>query len=194
MIGTPTALSVRVSRKLSDQDFGSFEVSAELAVNLAPDADLSATFDEVDTWLTAAVAGSVREKQANIAKQQAAKAPPPGTVLAQSVDFTGGVVQVVQPAPVAEIRTPVTDAGDEYRVIEVDYFEVSVDANNVRVCKVHGGPYKKFGVRCWPEPLEAVGIKLETLEAGKFSLPPEYKQAKVLMADGKPKKVWAFIK
>jgi hypothetical protein len=181
MIGTPSKLEVHISRKLSDGDYGSFEVSALLALDLPPDANLEEAFDAADTWLTAAVAGSVREKQENIAKQKPVAPEAP-------------VAQVVQQAPVAEIRTPVTDGGEEYRTIDVEFFEVSVDANNVRVCKVHGGPYKKYAVRCWPEPLEAVGIKLETLEAGKFSLPPEYKSAKVLMAEGKPRKVWKFEK
>jgi hypothetical protein len=180
MIGTPSRLEVHVSRKLSDGDYGSFEVGAMLALDLPPDANLEDAFDAADTWLTSSVAASVREKKENIAKQKPAELPNPA--------------EVVQAAPVAEIRTPVAEEGQEYRTIDVDFFEVSVDANNVRVCKVHGGPYKKYGVRCWPEPLEAIGIKLETLEAGKFSLPPEYKKAKVLMADDKPRKVWRFEK
>ena len=191
MIGTPTALSVRVSRKLNDGDYGSFEVAAELTLSLPAGVNLEEEFGGVDSWLTAAVAGSVREKQANIAKQ---KLPAPLAGVTPENIHAEVPVAPIRPAPVAEIRKPVTDDGAEYRVIDVDYFEVAVDANNVRVCKVHGGPYKKWGVRCWPEPLEAAGIKLETLEAGKFSLPEGYKQAKVLMEGEKPRKVWAFIK
>ena len=190
MIGTPTALSVRVSRKLNDGDYGSFEVAAELSLGLPADANLEEAFDAADAWLTAAVAGSVREKQASIAKQQADWQTRHVATETPVVAAMGGTVQ---PAPVAEIRTPV-EGDAEYRVIDVDYFEVSVDANNVRVCKVHGGPYKKYGVRCWPEPLDAIGIKLETLEAGKFSLPDGYVKARILMAEDKPKKVWRFEK
>jgi hypothetical protein len=73
MIGTPSEIEVHVSRKLSDGDYGSFEVSASLRVNLPPDANLEEAFDSADSWLTAAVAGSVGEKQASIAKQAEAK-------------------------------------------------------------------------------------------------------------------------
>ena len=133
MIGTPTALSVRVSRKLNDGDYGSFEVAAELTLSLPADANLEEAFDASDAWLTAAVAGSVREKQANIAKQKPVTLRQQADIDAAN-DVTGHVAQAVQPAPVAEIRTPVTDEGAEYRTIDVEFFEVAVDANNIRVC------------------------------------------------------------
>lgn len=60
--GVPSAISVSVSRKKLDGDYGSFEVSASIEASLAPDANLEETFDELDTWLTAAVGTSVNEK------------------------------------------------------------------------------------------------------------------------------------
>ena len=193
LIGTVTSIRVAVSRKMGDGDYGSYGVDAAVEVALPVGANVADAFDAWDAWLTASVGASMKEKGELIAKNK----PAPKDIaqqLTESAEAANKIVSAIQAAPVAEIRTPVTDSGDEYRMIEVDYFEVSVDANNIRVCKVHGGPYKKFGVRCWPEPLEGIGIKLETLEAGKFSLPDGYKQAKVLMVEGKPKKVWAFTK
>ena len=180
LIGTVTSIRVAVSRKMGDGDYGSYGVDAAVEVAVPVGANPQDVVDAWDAWLTVFVGTSMKEKGELVAKHKP--------------EVAESSKPEVQPAPVAEVRTPVTDSGDEYRIIDVDYFEVSVDSNNIRVCKVHGGPYKKFGVRCWPEPLEAVGIKLETLEAGKFSIPEGYKQAKVLMVEGKPKKVWSFIK
>lgn len=65
--GTPSKMSVGVSRKRSDGEYGSYEVSASIEANLAPDADLEKAFDELDTWLTAAVASSMNEKSQKLA-------------------------------------------------------------------------------------------------------------------------------
>ncbi|MFA5808725.1 MAG: hypothetical protein WC935_00125 [Thermoleophilia bacterium] len=71
MIGTPKTLKVHVSRKLGDNEFGSYGVDAELEVSLPPDANRDEAFDENDAWLTAAVGRSMAEKKASIQKMQA---------------------------------------------------------------------------------------------------------------------------
>lgn len=68
MIGTPASLTVRVSRKLGDKDFGSYGVEAEITVNLPADAKLNEAFDAADSWLTAAVARSMADKTEEIQK------------------------------------------------------------------------------------------------------------------------------
>ena len=83
--GVPEELWVRVSKKLSNDNYGSDGVEAELKVNLAnvKDLNLDDTFDAVDAWLTAAVARSMEAKTApesQVNAQQAAtvaQTPPP---------------------------------------------------------------------------------------------------------------------
>jgi len=71
MIGTPKTLKVLVSRKLGDNEYGSYGVEAELEVSLPPDANRDEAFDENDSWLTAKVGQSMAEKKASIQKMQA---------------------------------------------------------------------------------------------------------------------------
>lgn len=181
MIGTPSRLEVHISRKLSDGDYGSFEVGASLAVDLPPDANLEEAFNEYDAWLTASVAGSVREKQANIAKQKPQPEEP-------------------KPAPVAEIRTPVGDDGLEFKDIAVDYIKVVYSEEGEKRARTFGGLFKQYGVVTYPEALAAIGFDLEAAEAGVYALPAPYKKARVTIK-GKnakgfdiPGKVDHFIK
>lgn len=177
LIGTLSKMTLIVSRKrFQDRDgilHDTVGVDIGGEVSLPPDAVPEDVRDAWDAWFTVSANASLEEKWAEIAKNK----PAP---------------QEIQPAPVEQTRVSVDDDGKEYKTIEVDHFEITVGSDNIRTCKVFGGPYKKFGVRCWPEPLEGVGIKLDILEAGKFMLPPGYTKAKVLMVDDKPKKVWKF--
>jgi hypothetical protein len=186
MIGTPSDLTVRVSRKLTDGEYGSFEVSAELTTNLPQGANLEEAFDGLDSWLTASVAKSVQEKRARIEKQQAESHVAPGLDVAVAAPIA---------APVIEVRTPVSEENTEYVMIDVKYLECVVSKNGKKYVKVHGGQYSKFGVPAWPEPLEAVGLDVEAMQPGQnYMLPQGYSKAKIELEDGKPKRVWKFEK
>jgi hypothetical protein len=196
MIGTPSALSVRVSRKLSDENYGSFEVSAELEVNLPADADLEMAFDSADSWLTAAVAVSVREKQANIAKRahEAAAAVAAAAVPAGNVGITPPAVAntTILPEPT---RVPVDDNGTEFEVIEVKNFTVEMTKTGKRIGKVHGGKWTKFGVIAWPEAFAELNIDLDALTLDTaYTLPEGYKHARIEMDGEKPKRTHRFEK
>ena len=101
--GTPTKLAVRVSRKLSDGAYGSYEVLAELETNLAQDANLEEAFAAHDAWLTAAVAASVRNKQDNIARQTAQPTLPMEDIPPLPME---DVVYAAEGVTVEEVRTP----------------------------------------------------------------------------------------
>ena len=88
MIGTPASLTVRVSRKLGDKDFGSYGVEAEITVNLPADAPLNEAFDAADSWLTAAVARSIQDKTEEVQKGRKDIA----TTLQESADASNEIV------------------------------------------------------------------------------------------------------
>ena len=160
--GVPSAISVSVSRKKSDGDYGSFEVSASIEASLAPDANLEETFDELDTWLTAAVGTSVNEKAKKIGiKQQDLPETPP--------------------EPASDIETDVFDVVS----ITVEY-----TPGGEKRAKVKGGRWAKYGVTCWPEVLEKIDFDLDSADAADY--PQNGLKAVALMVDNKPKKVIDF--
>lgn len=169
LIGTPTSLSVRVSRRLTDGNYGSFEVSAELDVNLPPEVNLEQAFDAADAWLTASVAKSIAEKQVDIV--------------------------VAKPAPVAQhaqqemVREPVV--GDsETEVFEVIGYVIEYAPTGQKSLKVKGGKYSKFGVKVWPEVAQqnAQLSDWETKDPGEYTI-VGHLSAIVLLDGGKAKKV-----
>ena len=185
MIGTPTALSVRVSRKTSDGEYGSFEGSAEVTVNLPPEVDLEQAFDASDAWLTAAVGASMAEKRGMIAKS---KETHEQVVAAPSAE----VVQAVAAAPAAQ--APVASDAT-YEVIEVKNFAVEMTKSGKRIGKAFGGKWTKFGVTFWPETAAEVGVELDACDLDrKYNLPAVYTHARVEMDVDKPKKVVSFEK
>jgi len=66
MTGTISQLSVRVSRKMGDGDYGSYGVEAEATENIAAGANVQEEFDALDAFLTAAVGMSMTEKKGTI--------------------------------------------------------------------------------------------------------------------------------
>lgn len=170
LIGVPTQLSVRVSRKLGDGNFGSFEVSAELGVELQAGVDLTQAFDAADAWLTASVAKSVHEKQERI----------------------GSVAQHAQRAPVVQQeveRVPVV--GDsETEVFDVTGYVIEYSPQGQKSLKVKGGKYTKFGVKVWPEVAQqnAQLSDWESKDPGEYTIVGKL-TAIVLLDGGKAKKV-----
>ena len=169
LIGVPTSLSVRVSRKLTDGAYGSFEVSAELTANVPPDTPLDTMSDSMDAWVTAFVAKSVTEKQADI-----------------------GVAQHAQQAPAVQQeieRVPVV--GDsETEVFEVAGYVIEYMPTGQKSLKVKGGKYTKFGVKVWPEVAQqnAQLSDWESKDPGEYTIVGKL-TAVVLLDGGKAKKV-----
>jgi hypothetical protein len=169
LIGVPTSLSVRVSRRLTDGTYGSFEVSAELGVELPADVDLTQAFDAADAWLTASVAKSVSEKQVDIGVAQHAQQAPP-------------VQQEIERVPVV---------GDsETEVVEITGYVIEYAPSGQKTLKVKGGKYPKHGVKVWPEMAEknAQLSDWESKDPGEYTIVGKL-TAVVLLDGGKAKKV-----
>ena len=193
MNGTISQITVRVSRKVGDENYGSFGVEAEATESLAEGANVQEEFDALDAFLTAAVGMSVTEKKGKIAKTQAAEKhePAEGAVIRMAPD--------VKPAPEVE-RVPVDDDGNEFKDIKVDFIKVVFSEKGEKRARAFGKPFDKFGVVTYPEALEAVGFDLDAAEPGNYALPAPYTTARILLG-GKnekgfdiPKKVDHFVK
>ena len=66
--GVVSKIGCSVSRKVSDGAYGSFEVSKWVEVDLSPTANVEEEMIALDTYLTAAVGASAKDKQDKIAK------------------------------------------------------------------------------------------------------------------------------
>ena len=179
MIGTPTALSVRVSRRLGDGKYGSLEVSAELTVNLGADAKLDDTFDAIDAWLTAKVGKSAHEKLDRTEQAVALEIEP------LAAGFVPGTV----------VSGPATDSDPRYEVIEVKNFAVEMTKSGKRIGKAFGGRWMKYGITFWPETAAEVGVELDACDLDrKYNLPAGLTKGRVEMDGDKPRKIVRFEK
>jgi hypothetical protein len=173
LIGIPTSLTVRISRRLTDGNYGSFEVSAELTSSLPPEVNLDEAFDSHDAWLTAVVAKSVSEKQVDIVAQ------------APSVAQHAQQPQEVERVPV------VGDA--EVATFEVSSYVIEYSPTGQKSLKVKeakGGKYSVYGVKVWPEIAEknAQLSAWESKDAGEYAIAGKL-VAVVMLEGGKAKKV-----
>lgn len=79
------------------------------------------------------------------------------------------------------LSTAAAPTQDSYREMVIEKVLMSYDDKGQPTYKATGAPYRKFGVRIWPETLPALGIDPATLKPG----PNELQQpiaARVLMA------------
>ena len=181
LIGTPTELTVSISRKIwTEGTKGSLEVVAGLTVNLPPEVNLEQAFDAADAWLTASVAKSIAEKQVDIAVSQ----PAPVAQHKPSNDGEGRYGNEVEVQ-----RVPVV--GDsETEVFEVIGYVIEYAPTGQKSLKVKGGKYSKFGVKVWPEIAQqnAQLSDWETKDPGEYTI-VGHLSAIVLLDGGKAKKV-----
>ena len=188
--GRVSKITVNSGRKLTDGNWGSIEGSFVFEIEASPDADPAALalagYEYAKALVNQTVVADGMALQAqNVGKAGSKQVP-------EAPQKAPGAAQY-QKAPQEPTRTPAGAEDKEFRTVDAEYFEVEVGADNIRKAKVFGGPYKKFGVRCYPEPLEAVGIDVAILEAGKFAMPEGFTKMKVVLNEqGNPKKVWSF--
>lgn len=98
------------------------------------------------------------------------------------------VVESTPPSP------PATgdQASEEGEVIDLDSGTVEMSANGQVTLKVKGGKWGKFGVIAWPE-VAGTMFDLENMAVGQSYDLRGYK-ARLLMVDGKPKKVLELMR
>ena len=197
--GVPEELWVRVSRKRSDDNYGSYGVEAELKINLAnvKDLNMDDTFAAVDAWLTAAVAGSMTQKGigASVALVPEVaipedKSPPPPLSEAPPVARLAQVAASVPPSPP---EASVSDSATEtHEVLDNCTISHQVTGSGIHHLLVKGGKFSKFGVKLWPEKAsEFIESDFTQWDIGKeYSLPDGYTEAVVQMKpDGKPDRI-----
>lgn len=172
IIGTPTRLAVRISRKLTDGNYGSLEVSAELEVNLPPEANLDDAYDSLSAYLEAKVGQDAKLKAAEVEVRVTTQ-----TVVHPEFTDDDGVVFPAQES-------------SETEVFDVTAYEIAYTPKGQKILKVKGGKWTKFGVTVWPEVAEQSKALegWDSRDAGEYTIGGKL-TAVVLMEGGKPKKV-----
>ena len=158
-------LTVLLSKKVSDDNYGSKSVTAGLTVALEDGDDKDVEYAALASWCAEKIGGTLKAHGALPSQTE-----PPKKAAAPVA--TGGAIPDAEDVFTAETITVEYTPGGEKRA------------------KIKGGRWKKYGVMCWPEVLALPPLEwdLDALDATDYPVPAGV-QAIVLMVDDKPKKV-----
>ncbi|MBI3460739.1 hypothetical protein HY009_07410 [Candidatus Acetothermia bacterium] len=94
----------------------------------------------------------------------------------------------------AASQLTVNGKGDhgEYEIVQGGVISVISNEKGDVAYKYKGGRFKQFGVRVWPEVLEQLGWKLDSMRIGKEYSVENYR-AKILLKKGRVSKVIELI-
>ena len=165
-------ITVSISRKLSDDNYGSFGVQAGITLEVAEGEDKDELYAASASWLSAKVAGT-HKAHGTLASQP---------VVPVRTPIPQGAVVKTGPAPVAS---------DDEDIFNVDTIMVEFMPDGVtKSAKAKGGRWSKYGVKVWPEVLALPPLEwdLDSLDAAEYPVPKGL-QAVVMMHEGKPRKV-----
>ena len=161
--GTPKSATLTVTRKMGDNNYGSFGVEATLQVDVAPDANLDEVFDSMDAYLTAKVGRSLKDKEAKVK--------------------ISTVEQVPTHAP----------APQNSEIWDNPQLQLQFTNTGQRYLNVKGGKWMKYGCPAWPENVNLDVAWQDWDATQVYNLPDGFSQAVVqLKEDGKPDRVISF--
>ena len=179
-------LTVMLSKKVSDENYGSKGVTVGLTVDLEDGDDKDMEYAALSSWCAAKIGGTLKAHGA-LESQVLRDAPKKATVakaapVAQSAQ---------QPAKTGPAPTPASNED----VFDVDSISIGFMPDGVtKTAKAKGGKWTKYGVKVWDEVLALPPLEwdLQELDVAEYG-PPKGLKAMVLMMDNKPKKVtgWA---
>ena len=164
-------ITVSISRKLSDDNYGSFGVQAAITLEVAEGEDKDELYAASASWLSAKVAGT-HKAHGTMPSQPTAKPTP----------VPAGAVVKTGPAPVAT---------EDEDIFDVDTIMVEFMPDGVtKSAKAKGGRWSKYGVKVWPEVLALPPLEWDLQQTDVAEYPvPKGLQAVVMMHEGKPRKV-----
>ena len=181
--GTITEFSILVSRKVTDGNYGSFEVSMSETVSVGTDEDAleleRSYYKDLKEKVFRAVAAADMQKVMTKVVERAMQ-DEVHQAITEAADEAGGV----EPE-----RVEIDDAGNEYKTFAVESIEVLHSKKGAKYARAHGPQLPKRGVAVWAgvlakEPLE---WDIDELSVQVYGAPKGL-QAKVLMGEfkGKP--------
>ena len=192
--GIPEELWVRVTRKLGDNEFGSFGTEAELKVSLSnvPDLDLTDTFLAVHAWLSAAVGKATvaqgketsnlrMEASATMAPEPVAipedKAPPPPRTEAPP----SAPEASVSDSAVENVQSDIQQDNEFWKDSVTISHQITQNGNDY--INVRGERWQKHGASAWPEVVDQfINLPWRDWPVGtRYNLPDGLQEARVSM-------------
>lgn len=201
ILGTPTSLSMRVSRKMSDSNYGSFEVSAELEVSLAKGVNLEDSFQSLRAWLEANVGRTIKAQKA--AYDQLQPAPDRGYGLPAEHGTPGTAPEYgigderAVPPPRSPVEAPqATSTRSSGQMVTETWtnpvMTIEFTKGGDKYLRVRGGKWVKFGCPAWAETIPFTYFT-DWDPGQEYRLPDGLTEVVVQMNDkGQPKKVIEF--
>ena len=181
-------LHIRMSRKISDDNYGSFGVEGEIFLELDDKDDKDEMWAYGTSWLSAKLTGT-HKAHGTVSSQ------PTSNVEIVHIDTETGAFQRAQPTPLpagsVAKPAPVAQDAQQEDVFDVDSIVIEVMPDGVtKTAKAKGGKWTKYGVKVWDEVLALPPLEwdLQELDVAEYG-PPKGLQAIVMMVDDKPKKV-----
>ena len=183
-------ITVSISRKLSDDNYGSFGVQAAITLEVDEGEDKDELYVASASWLSSKVAGT-HKAHGTLPSDHTAK-PNVATQLPTPVPAGG----VAKPAPVAQVAQQavpqvLSNVSQDDDLFNVDTIMVEFMPDGVtKSAKAKGGRWSKYGVKVWPEVLALPPLEwdLDATDAAEYPAPAGL-QAVVMMHEGKPRKV-----
>ena len=146
-------ITVSISRKMSDDNYGSFGVQAAITLEVEEGEDKNELYAASASWLSAKVAGT-HKSHGTMTSQPAATLPPSGKVVQQAQPQQSGLLD------------------DTTKTFVVETLSVEVKGGK-RYVKAKGGNFKVYGVNVWPEVLALPPLEwdAETLDGADYPAP-----------------------
>ena len=192
-------ITVLVSRKRTDGNYGSYDVSYGATINV-PDAttDVEELASALDAYLTASVAESMKQKQEALGALETVvrNAPQQPPLADLTPDEAPKTPLQVKPDLREPERVPIDDGGNEYDIFDVDEIVMQATPNGKLFGKAKGGKWTKWGVSVWEELLTAPPLEwdFDSLSVGVAYAAPVGLRAKALLNDkGQPSKVVEWL-
>ena len=163
-------IHIRMSRKISDDNYGSFGVEGEIFLELEEGEDKDEMWAYGTSWLSAKLDGTHKAH---------------GTMPSPTEP-------VLRDAPQKKAKTgPAPIVAEDEEVFDVDSILIeTMPDGKTKTAKAKGGKWTKYGVKVWDEVLALPPLEwdLQELDVADYG-PPAGLTAIVLMQDNKPKKV-----
>ena len=186
----------RLTRKVSDGNYGSFEYGEWFESPIEADTDVDKALDALEANLTKRVEKRVA-KFLNGQPTVDEIASELGAEVLQTKAAAWRPADEPPPLPTGAAeeptRTPMDENGDEYDIFPVERIKITVSDTGTKFAKVFGGRWQKFGVTVWEEVMEGV-FPIGDLDVGHEFKPAQALKAKAILNEkGNPKKVVEFV-
>jgi hypothetical protein len=162
--GRITEVSVHISRKVTDGNYGSYEVQFGETRSVAPDVDSAVVYREMYAGVSGKIDAAVEKFQGELCNTEEKpttikNAPPPK--------------EKKLPAPEVETRTAIDDAGNELEKVPVDSIEILFAKSGNKYGRIKGGKWVKSGIAVFGRTLAEAPLEwdIDTLDVGEYDVP-----------------------